>query len=51
MLTQNGKLTDIGAWYLGQEATGNIPEGSAVQTARFSGSLVFVVAITMWWLV
>jgi hypothetical protein len=25
MLTKNGKLTDIGSWYLGGQATHNIP--------------------------
>jgi hypothetical protein len=28
-LTQNGQLTDIGSWYLGGSATGNVPNGSA----------------------
>jgi hypothetical protein len=28
-LTQNGQLTDIGSWYLGGSATGNVPEGAA----------------------
>jgi len=37
MLTQKGQLTDIGAWYLGQQATGNIPKGDAVRSARFAG--------------
>ncbi|KAL9096530.1 MAG: hypothetical protein Q9165_001527 [Trypethelium subeluteriae] len=27
MLDQNGQLTDIGSWYLGGSATGNIPKG------------------------
>lgn len=31
MLTQNGKLTDIGSEYLGGAATGNIPAGGSVQ--------------------
>ena len=29
MLTQDGELTDIGSWYLGKAATGNIPKASA----------------------
>lgn len=45
MLTQKGELTDIGAWYLGQEATGNVPKGSATQAATFMGSSFFVIAI------
>jgi hypothetical protein len=28
-LTQNGQLTDIGSWYLGGSATGNVPEAAA----------------------
>ncbi|KAH0536148.1 hypothetical protein FGG08_006952 [Glutinoglossum americanum] len=27
MLTQDGELTDIGSWYLGRGATGNVPKG------------------------
>ena len=26
MLTSNGSLTDIGAWYLGEQGMGNIPD-------------------------
>lgn len=26
MLDQNGKLTDMGSWYLGGPATGNVPD-------------------------
>lgn len=37
MLTQDGDLTDIGAWYLGESATGNVPEGGAAQVAKFAG--------------
>lgn len=29
MLTQDGKLTDIGSWYLGGAATNNVPKGGA----------------------
>jgi hypothetical protein len=28
-LTQNGQLTDIGSWYLGGSATGNVPSSAA----------------------
>jgi hypothetical protein len=28
MLTQDGKLTSIGSWYMGGKATNNIPMGS-----------------------
>lgn len=30
MLTQNGQLTDIGSWYLGGAATGNVPSSTGV---------------------
>jgi hypothetical protein len=29
MLTNDGDLTDVGSWYLGGNATGAEPEGSA----------------------
>lgn len=36
-LTEEGKLTDIGSWYLGGAATNNIPhKGAAVQAAKAS---------------
>lgn len=35
-LTQNGQLTDIGSWYLGGNATGNVPTGSAGGRLRLS---------------
>ena len=38
MLTSNGKLTDIGSWYLGGAATNNIPSstgGAAKEIANF----------------
>lgn len=48
MLTQDGELTDIGAWYLGREATGNVPEGEAGRMARFAGSAALVLATAFW---
>lgn len=48
MLTQKGELTDIGAWYLGEAATGNVPKGSATRFARFAGSSFLVLAIAFW---
>ncbi|ORY16033.1 glycosyl hydrolase catalytic core-domain-containing protein [Clohesyomyces aquaticus] len=33
MLTQSGKLTDIGSWYLGGVATNNIPNKSSAATS------------------
>lgn len=47
-LTGKGKLTDMGANYLGQEETGNVPHGSAATIAKFAGSSVLVLA-TMFW--
>lgn len=35
-LTQKGQLTDIGSWYLGGSATGNVPNGSAGASLQFS---------------
>jgi len=46
MLTEEGKLTDIGSWYLGGAATNNIPhKGAAAQIASTaSWSLVVLAA-------
>ncbi|CAF9935959.1 MAG: hypothetical protein ALECFALPRED_006645 [Alectoria fallacina] len=48
MLTQNGKLTDIGSWYLGGDATGNVPKGAADRKTAFFGSGLLVGLATMW---
>lgn len=48
MLMQKGELTDIGAWYLGQEATGNKPKGGAAQVAKFAGWAVVVASVAFW---
>ena len=52
MLTQDGKLTDIGSWYLGGSATGNVPQGpsgsSANSLAAFAGSTLVVVLAMFW---
>ncbi len=42
MLTQKGQLTDIGSWYLGGAATGNIPSatGFGVRVVPEMGALV-----------
>ncbi|KAF2877869.1 glycosyl hydrolase catalytic core-domain-containing protein [Massariosphaeria phaeospora] len=52
MLTEQGKLTDIGSWYLGGAATNNAPkEGGAGRAARFSGWALVVIGMGMWvWL-
>jgi hypothetical protein len=40
MLNQKGQLTDIGSWYLGMAATGNIPKGAAPQVAVSGGVIM-----------
>ena len=47
MLDQNGQLTDIGAWYLGGPATGNIP-GAASSISRLTAWSIAMVAISTW---
>ena len=51
-LTSNGKLTDIGSWYLGHGETGNVPKAakssSASPVAKFAGWSV-VVGISVFW--
>ncbi|KAI9724937.1 MAG: hypothetical protein M1812_000213 [Candelaria pacifica] len=37
MLTEKGKLTDIGSFYLGGSATGNKPKGAAGRISVFAG--------------
>ncbi len=39
MLTQNGKLTDIGDAYLGRAAEGNVPKGAASRVLSSPSSL------------
>ncbi|THY92094.1 hypothetical protein D6C95_06181 [Aureobasidium pullulans] len=48
MLTEKGKLTDIGAVYLNQAMTGNIPKGSASSVAKFAGWSGIVAAAVFW---
>ncbi|KXT01762.1 hypothetical protein AC578_2790 [Pseudocercospora eumusae] len=48
MLTEKGELTDIGAWYLGQKATGNVPKGDSTRAASFAGSASLVLAAALW---
>ena len=48
MLDQNGKLTDIGSWYLGGQETGNTPEGAANIINRFTGSSLVVIMTAFW---
>ena len=49
MLNQDGKLTDIGSWYLGGSATGVVPKGAAGRTGVFAGWLA-VVAVAGGWM-
>lgn len=50
-LTQNGQLTDIGSWYLGGDATGNIPASTGGTTYSIpSGWLLCVAAASAWML-
>ena len=51
MLNQQGKLTDIGLWYLGQTGKGAVPKGGAAQVAKFAGWAVVVVAAACWTIV
>lgn len=46
-LTSNGKLTDIGSWYLGGSVTGNKPSGAMAVKAHalFGGISVFLTAL------
>jgi len=42
MLTQDGKLTDIGSWYLGGVATGNKPKSNS---AEKKGGVAITIAV------
>ncbi|CAK3907252.1 glycoside hydrolase family 128 [Lecanosticta acicola] len=50
MLTQKGELTDIGAWYLGESATGNVPKGDASTIAKGAVWAIALVALSAFWL-
>jgi hypothetical protein len=43
MLTEQGKLTDIGSWYLGGAATNNIPHKAAAVRAMGTAAWGFAV--------
>jgi len=47
MLNQNGKLTDVGSWYLGGSATGATPKGAAGRFTVPAGWL-FLILSTCW---
>lgn len=48
MLTEKGKLTDIGSWYLGGSATGNKPRGAAGRNTIFTGSTITILLASIW---
>jgi hypothetical protein len=48
MLTSSGKLTDIGSWYLGGAATGNVPSGVGRVGVVWGGMLVSVALGAAW---
>lgn len=48
MLTQDGKLTNIGSWYFGKNATGTVPKGAAAKTSMFGGWLVLMFGTSLW---
>lgn len=49
MLDAKGRLTDIGAWYLGQAATGNIPSSAGREGVQI-GLVVAAVMAGLWML-
>lgn len=51
MLTERGKLTDIGSWYLGGAETGNIPSGDASRIAGFASNGPLVTFLSIWFFV
>ncbi|KAI4283588.1 MAG: hypothetical protein L6R38_002072 [Xanthoria sp. 2 TBL-2021] len=51
MLTEKGKLTDIGSWYLGGSATGNKPHGAAGRNTIFTGSTITILLASIWSLI
>jgi hypothetical protein len=49
MLTQDGKLTDIGSWYMGGVETKNIPKSAASSIALYPWhSFVFPIALALY---
>lgn len=48
LLTQDGKLTDIGGWYLGGSETGNVPSSASSGKVRQLYTSVMVVGILLW---
>lgn len=48
-LTQDGKLTDIGSWYLGGTATGKVPHGAAPGRTAATSLVLIALGISVWW--
>jgi hypothetical protein len=49
MLTQDGKLTDIGSWYLGGAATNNVPEASGASAVGAAPGAFALSLVAMAW--
>lgn len=47
MLTQDGKLTDIGSWYMGGFSTNNVPKGLGGRTETVG--LMGASALALFW--
>ena len=49
MLTQDGKLTDIGSWYMGGAATNNVPKDSGASSlVATQGAIALSLMAVMW---
>ena len=47
MLDNGGQLTDIGAWYLGRHATGNLPTSNAMVLPAITGWMALVIGVVV----
>jgi len=47
MLDSKGQLTDIGSWYLGGDATGNIPTAGAAGKSVVASGLLGLLAVVL----
>lgn len=47
MISNNGSLTDIGAWYLGREPTGILPTSSSSLRLPMSQTIVTMFAVVV----
>jgi hypothetical protein len=47
MLDRGGQLTDIGAWYLGRHATGNLPTSNSMMLTMNTGWMAFVISVVI----